>query len=83
MVIMLDTHFKALRIVESSVGCGNTMWLTFEYNAKVVILLLMVCFEQLPAPIAIASTTTTNDVRLEFEENMFGWGPQLKNVFEQ
>jgi hypothetical protein len=43
----------------------------------------MVCFEQLPAPIAIASTTTTNDVRLEFEENMFGWGPQLKNVFEQ
>jgi hypothetical protein len=25
MVIMLDTHFKALRIVESLVGCGNAI----------------------------------------------------------
>jgi hypothetical protein len=33
----------------------------------------MVCFEQLN-PIAIAFATTTNDVTLEFEETMFGWG---------
>jgi len=45
MVIMLDTHFKALRIVESLVGCRNAIRLTFEYDAKFVILLLMVCFE--------------------------------------
>ncbi len=64
------------------VGCRNAIQLTFEYDAKVVILLLMVCFEQLNL-IAIAFATTINDVRLEFEENMFGWGPQLKNVLEQ
>ncbi len=63
-------------------GCRNAIQLTFEYDAKVVILLLMVCFEQLNL-IAIAFATTINDVRLEFEENMFGWGPQLKNVLEQ
>jgi len=81
MLIMLDTHFKALQIVESLVGCRNAIRLTFEYDAKVVILLLMVCFEWLN-PIAIASATTTNVVRLEFEEDMFGWRPQLRNVFE-
>ncbi len=51
MVIMLDTHFKALRIVESLVGCENVIQLTFEYDAKVVILLLMVylnCWTPLP-----------------------------------
>jgi hypothetical protein len=73
IIIMLDTHFKALRIVESLVGCKNAIQLTFEYDAKVVILLLMVCFERLN-PIDIAFATTTNDVRLKFEENMFGWG---------
>jgi hypothetical protein len=81
MVIKLDTHFKALWIVESLVGCKNVIRLTFEYDAKVVILLLMVCFERLN-PIATASTTTTNDARLEFEENMFGWGLQFRNVLE-
>jgi hypothetical protein len=62
-------------------GCKNVIRLTFEYDAKVVILLLMVCFERLN-PIATASTTTTNDVRLEFEENRFGWGLQFRNVLE-
>jgi hypothetical protein len=80
MIIMLNIHFKALRIVKGLVGCRNIQ-LTFEYDAEIVILLLMVCFEQLN-PIAITFAITTNDMRLEFEENMFGWGPQLKNVLE-
>jgi hypothetical protein len=42
MAIMLDPHFKALWIVEGLVGCGNAIKLAFEYDAKVVILLLMV-----------------------------------------
>ncbi len=70
---MLDPRFKALRIVESLAKCKNATKLTFEYDAKVVIPLLMVCFERLN-PIAITYAITTNDVKLEFEKNMFGWG---------
>jgi hypothetical protein len=51
--------------------------LAFEYNAKVVIPLLMVCFEWLN-PNIIASAITTNDVELEFDENMFGMGALIK-----
>jgi hypothetical protein len=45
MAIMLDPHFKILHIVESLVGCENVIKLASEYNDKIVILLLMVCFE--------------------------------------
>jgi hypothetical protein len=45
MAIMLDPHCKVLCIVESLVGYGNAIKLTYEYDAKIMILLLMVCFE--------------------------------------
>jgi hypothetical protein len=45
MVIMLDARCKALRIVDSLVGCGNAIKLTFEYDSKIMISLLVVCFE--------------------------------------
>jgi hypothetical protein len=45
MVIMLDQCFKALHVVENSVGCGNTIWLASKYDVKVVIPFLIVCFD--------------------------------------
>jgi hypothetical protein len=45
MVIMLDPSFKALRIVENLVGCKPIIWLASKYDVKVVVPLLMVCFD--------------------------------------
>jgi hypothetical protein len=45
MAFMLDPHFKALHIVENLVGRGNVIRLASEYDVKVVVLLLMVCFD--------------------------------------
>jgi hypothetical protein len=47
MAIMLDPRFKALHIVENLVGHMNAFLLTSEYDVKVVIHLLMVCFDLL------------------------------------
>jgi hypothetical protein len=56
--------------VESLVGCGNAIMLASKYDAKVVISLLMVCFEWLN-PSTITTNTTFDDVGLEVEKNMF------------
>ncbi len=83
MDIMLDPHFNILHIVESSVGHENVIKLTFEYNDKIVILLLMVCFEQLN-PSTITVVVVVDDVGLELEKNMFGMGvsvDQLRILF--
>jgi hypothetical protein len=71
MAIMLDPCFNVLWIVESLVVRRNAIRLTFKYDDKIVILLLMVCFEQLNLSIVVV-VTTTNDEKLELEENMFG-----------
>lgn len=34
MVAMLDPQFN-LCVVENLMGCGNAIWLTFEYDIKV------------------------------------------------
>ncbi len=65
MAIMLDSHFKALWIVQNLVGYVNGIWLTFEYDVKVVVPLLMVCFDRLN-PIA-----TTWCCKTRTWENMF------------
>jgi hypothetical protein len=77
MAIMLDPHFKALWIVEGLVGCGNVIRLTSKYDAKVVIPLLMVCFEWLN-PNTIGVITTIDDVRLELEKYIFGVGTSIE-----
>jgi hypothetical protein len=77
MVIMLDPHFQALHIVKTLVGHGNVIKLAFENDAKIVIPLLMVCLEWLNLSI-VAIVIANDDVRLELEENILGWGPQLK-----
>jgi hypothetical protein len=78
MAIMLDLHFKSLRIVEDLLGHGNAIQLATEYDAKIVTPLLMVYFEWLnPITINASIATTIVDVvgdvvGEEFEENMFG-----------
>ncbi len=47
LAIMLDPHFKYLWIIENYVGHGATICFGFEYDAKVVIPLLMAYFDQL------------------------------------
>ncbi len=73
MAIMLDPCFNALWIAESLVGCRNAIKLASKYDDKIVILLLMVCFERLNLSIVVI-VTTTNDEKLELEENMFEMG---------
>ncbi len=74
MAIMLDPHFKSLSIVEDLLGHGNAIRLTIEYDAKIVIPFLMVCFELLNLIVVYASTAieVATVVGEEFEENMFG-----------
>jgi hypothetical protein len=45
MAIMLNPHFKLLPIVENLVGHGNAIQPTSKSNVKVVIPLLMACFD--------------------------------------
>jgi len=47
ITIMLDPCFKVLHVVENFMGCGDVIELTFKYDIKVVIPLLMVCFDWL------------------------------------
>jgi hypothetical protein len=60
---------------------SNCIRLAFEYDAKVVILLLMMCFEWLNRDIIVV-TTIVDDVGLEFEKICLEWGLQLKNLLE-
>jgi hypothetical protein len=71
MAIMLDPCFKSLRLVEYLLGHGNAIWLTIKYDARIVIPLLMVCFERLNLTTVNASTTIVIvDVGEDFEKNM-------------
>jgi hypothetical protein len=61
------------------VGHGNVIRLASKYDVKIVIPLLMVCFGWLN----LGTTTivkTDDDVRLELEENILGWVPQLRSI---
>jgi hypothetical protein len=78
MAIMLDPCFKALHIVENLVGCGNAIQLASEYDVKVVIPLLMVCFGRLNLVVGISAIAAIDVVRLELEKNMFGVGASIE-----
>ncbi len=53
--------------------------MAFEYNDKIVILLLMVCSEYLN-PITIAIVVMVDNVGLELEKNIFGMGASLDQL---
>jgi hypothetical protein len=59
---------------------GNAIQLTIEYDAKIVVPLFMVCFEQLnPTTInAFIDAVTIDVVGEEFEKNMFGVGVSIE-----
>jgi hypothetical protein len=77
MAIMLDPHFQALHTVKCLVGHGNVIRLASKYDVKIVIPLLMLCFEWLN-PSIVAIVKADDDVRLEFEENILGWGASIE-----
>jgi hypothetical protein len=43
--IMFDPHFKSLQFMGNYERCGEAICFAFEYDAKVVIPLLMICFD--------------------------------------
>ncbi len=45
--LMFDPHFKSLWVLENYVGRGNVIHLVIEYDAKVVISLMMIIFDVL------------------------------------
>jgi len=53
--------------------------LASKYSDKIVILLLMVCFEYLN-PITIAIVVMVDNVGLELENNIFGMGASLDQL---
>ncbi len=55
----------------------NAIRLASKYDDKIVILLLMVCFERLNLSIVVI-VTTTNDEKLELEQNMFEMGVSVE-----
>jgi hypothetical protein len=75
MAIMLDPCFKSLRAVENLLGRGNAIQLVAKYDARIVIPLLMINFEQLNLTTINASITVAIvDVGEDFEEKMCGVG---------
>jgi hypothetical protein len=75
MAIMSNPCFKALHIVENLVGCGNAIRLASEYDVKVDVLLLMVCFDWLNLVVGTFAIATINVVRLELEKkHVWVWG---------
>jgi hypothetical protein len=81
MAFMLDPHFKALCIVENLVGHKNAIRLTFEYDFKVVVPLLMVCFDWLNHVANTSVIASINVARPELEENMFEYGASIEESF--
>jgi len=53
-------------------GCGNAIRLAFEYDVKVVVPLLMVCFDQLNPIVGTSTIATIDVVGPKLEKHMFG-----------
>jgi hypothetical protein len=77
MAIMLDPCFKALHLEENLVGRGDVIRSASEYDVKVVVPPLMVCFDKLN-PIVNTSVVVVFDVvGPKLEENIFGVGASI------
>jgi hypothetical protein len=74
---MLTPRFKSFQVVENLVGCGEAIQLTFEYDLKAIIPLLMTCFATLN-PIIECWTFVSHSDELENEGNVFGVGASFK-----
>ncbi len=58
---------------EKLVGHGNAIWIAYEYDLKIMIPLLMTCFETLNLNVKVCTSTNHGD-ELQNESNMFGVG---------
>lgn len=77
LAFMLDPYFKSLQVFKIYVGQGNVIHLVIEYDAKLIIPLLMIIFDVLN-PIVQAFTTQVDGsfvgVVEEKDNNIFGVG---------
>jgi hypothetical protein len=74
LALMLDPHFKYLRIVESFVRRGNALCFAIEYDVKELIPFLMNVFDWMNpiVEIVVAPCDEPNVQILKKENNMFG-----------
>ncbi len=76
-------RFKSLKVVKNYVGCGACICLVTEYDANIVILLLMTMFEVVNPivqawAIEIVGSITRFSVSIEEANNIFGVGASMK-----
>ncbi len=77
ITFMFDPWFKSLQLLENYVGWGNVICLVIEYDAKVVIILLMIIFDVLIPTIQTFATQVDGSyveviVVEEKDNNIFG-----------
>lgn len=62
LIIMLHPHFKSLQM-----GCGDAIYLAFDYDVRAVILFVIFFFDQIN--IILACTTHNNKLAIQIEED--------------
>jgi hypothetical protein len=83
LILMLDSRFKSLRIAENYVGRGACIRLIVEYDANVVIPLLMTMFEVMNLIVQACVVEVVGFVArfgdfIEKDNNIFGVGAFMK-----
>ncbi len=67
--------------MENLVGSGDAIWLSFKYDLKVVIPLLITCFETLNPTIETCTSFGHGD-EFKNEGNMYGVGASFEESFK-
>jgi hypothetical protein len=76
--------FQGFTCIGKLGGTCKCNLISIDYDVKVVIPLLMACFDQLNPTINESTIRVVDDVGLDFEENTcLVWGVQLKNLFKR
>jgi hypothetical protein len=80
----VGSTFQSFTCNEKLGGTCKCNPISIDYDVKVVIPLLMACFDQLNHIVNASTLKVVDDVGLDFEENAcLMWGVQLKNLFKQ
>ncbi len=83
LTLMLDPRFKSLRVVENYVGRRAYICLVVEYDANVVVRLLMIVFKVLnlivqTCVVEVVGFVIGFDNSIEEETNIFGVGASME-----
>ncbi len=62
LIIMLHPHFKSIQM-----GCGDAIYLAFDYDVRMVILFVIFFFDQIN--IILACATHNNKLAIQIEED--------------